>query len=211
MGRREDNKRRKLEAIEKHGLRLFLEVGYDRASIEQVAAAADVARGTFYLYFADKRALFDALMDRWSAPVLDVLDAVASEISSAKTPAELAVVYRGMAVGLGVVGLAQRDEILVAFREARQPGEAGESVRRREAAILDAVVVFTRDAKERGLLNVGDPRLACLVVMGAVERLFYEFLAGAPLGDPLVVAEEVLGLFGRAMGFDFGSTRVAGV
>ena len=65
MGRREENKQAKRQRLEREGLRLFLEAGYDRTSIEQIAAASEVARGTYYLYFADKHALFATLMERW--------------------------------------------------------------------------------------------------------------------------------------------------
>ncbi|MBA2320750.1 MAG: TetR/AcrR family transcriptional regulator, partial [Deltaproteobacteria bacterium] len=73
MGRREDNKLQKRERLESAGLAHFEEFGYDRASIEQISAAADVARGTFYLYFPDKHALFATLCDRWFVPVQALL------------------------------------------------------------------------------------------------------------------------------------------
>lgn len=200
MGRREDNKRRKREALEQQGLALLRAEGYDRTSIEQVAAAAGVARGTFYLYFPDKLALFDALMDRWFTPVMGVVRDVGEALATARTPAEALEAYRGMAVGLAVVGLAHPEEVLVAFRESRQPGEAGRSLRRRELAILEAVVAFTEGAVARGLIHTTQPRLVSLVVFGAVERLFYEALVGTDLGDPTATADEVLRLFGSALG-----------
>ncbi len=200
MGRREENKRLKREALEREGLALLRQHGYEVASIEQIAPAAGVARGTFYLYFGDKLALFDALMDRWYLPVLGVMDEVGAALGQARDAAEVLEAYRAMAVGLAVVGLANQEEILVAFRESRQPGEAGQSIRRRELAILDAVVAFTRATADRGLIRVRDARLVCLVVFGAVERLFYEVLMGADIGDPQVAAQEVLDLFAASLG-----------
>lgn len=41
----------------------FAEKGYHAASIADVIAHAQVARGTFYLYFESKRAIFDELLD----------------------------------------------------------------------------------------------------------------------------------------------------
>ena len=43
--------------------RLFLEQGVAETTIEQITLAADVAKGTFYLYFESKRAIFDELLD----------------------------------------------------------------------------------------------------------------------------------------------------
>ena len=200
MGRREENKRLKREALERQGLAVLHEHGYEVASIEQIAQAAGVARGTFYLYFPDKLALFEALMDRWFSPVLGVMDDVGVALSRASDGAGALEAYRSMALGLAMVGLAHEQEILVAFRESRQPGEAGQSIRRRELQLLEAVVRFTEDAAARGLIQVRDPRLVCLVVFGAVERLFYEVLMGADIGDPQAAAQEVLGLFAGALG-----------
>lgn len=199
MGKREENKRIKREALQRAALDALLQHGYEAASIEQIAAAAGVARGTFYLYFEDKLALFDALMDLWYLPVREVLDHAALEISQAKGPEQLTAVYRDLSVALAAVALSQRDAALVAFRESRSPGEAGERVRQRERQILDRVTAYTATAVERRLLSVRDPRLLSIIVYGAVERLVYEHMQGTDLGDPSLVAEEVLQLFVAAL------------
>lgn len=204
MGRREDNKRRKREALLAHGLAAFHAEGYDRASIERIAEAAGVARGTFYLYFPDKLSLFDAVMDEWSAPILGVLDDTAGALRAVTRPAEALEVYRGMATGLAIVGLAHKDAVEVALRESRRSGEAGDSLRARELAMLERVTGFTELAVERGLIRTTSPRLVGLVVFGAVERLFYELIRGTDLGDPTAAAQEVLRLFAGALGMDRG-------
>lgn len=204
MGRREENKRHKRAALAREGLRAFREQGYDAASIEQIALSAGVARGTFYLYFPDKLALFEALMDEWFVPVTGVLEDVEAEIRSATTSARALEVYRGMALGLAVIGVAHALEVEVAFRASRQPGEAGAAIRRRELTILERVDRFTEDAARRGLIRVSNPRLFARVVFGAVERLFYEALLGTDLGDARASAEEVLGWFAAALGIGPG-------
>jgi AcrR family transcriptional regulator len=49
---------RLLEAAE----RCFAEVGYHDASVVRITEAAGVAQGTFYLYFASKKEIFDELV-----------------------------------------------------------------------------------------------------------------------------------------------------
>ncbi len=199
MGRREVNKRLKRERLLREGLKRFLEVGYERASVEQIAAAAGVARGTFYLYFDDKRALFQALMDGWHQVVLGLFDDVRARLATAETSEEAWQVYRDMGAALVWVGLANRDEILLAFRESRSSTEAGALLRAWELQVVEQAVRFTEVAVERGLIDVANPRIAVLVVLGAAERLFYEVLLGTDLGDVAQVAQEVVGLFERAM------------
>ena len=53
-----DTRRRLLDAAE----RVFGEVGYHDASVVKIAELAGVAAGTFYLYFEEKKAVFDELV-----------------------------------------------------------------------------------------------------------------------------------------------------
>jgi AcrR family transcriptional regulator len=53
-----DTRRKLLDAAE----HIFGEVGYPDASIVKITEAAGVAQGTFYLYFASKREIFDELV-----------------------------------------------------------------------------------------------------------------------------------------------------
>ena len=183
----------------KEGLRLFLEHGYERASVEQIAQASDVARGTFYLYFEDKKALFSALMEGWLTTVMGLFDDVKSRLEQVETPEEAWQVYRDMGTGLAWVGLANRDEIRLVFREAKSSTEAGIWLRAKELEIVDSAVAFTDVAIGRGLISVDNPRVTVLVVLGAIERLFYEVLVGTELGDPQEMAELVVGMFESAM------------
>src|SRR3954464_12848049 len=45
----------------------FSKRGYHQTTIDDIVAQAGVARGTFYLYFEDKRAVFSDLIDRFAA------------------------------------------------------------------------------------------------------------------------------------------------
>jgi AcrR family transcriptional regulator len=56
--RGERTRRRLLEAAE----RIFAEVGYHDASIVKITEAAGVGQGTFYLYFASKKQVFDEVV-----------------------------------------------------------------------------------------------------------------------------------------------------
>ena len=62
--------------------KLFLDLGFDGASMGEIARAAGVSKGTLYVYFADKNRLFEAIVEeeasnraRWrsiSIPARDV-------------------------------------------------------------------------------------------------------------------------------------------
>lgn len=72
---RDRRKRRTAEAIVAAALELFAERGFERTTIEQIAAAADISRRTFFRYFADKEELFFAEDERLLEVVEATLDA----------------------------------------------------------------------------------------------------------------------------------------
>ncbi|TAL02040.1 MAG: TetR/AcrR family transcriptional regulator [Rhodospirillaceae bacterium] len=61
------------EAFLARALDLFLEQGFERASIEAITAAAGIAKRTVYLRYGDKKSLFKAALQRaieeWIVPV----------------------------------------------------------------------------------------------------------------------------------------------
>jgi len=66
------------QAILKAALSVFAAHGFEAARLDDVAARAGVAKGTLYLYFRDKQALFEALIRDTIEPVLQRLQTVAT-------------------------------------------------------------------------------------------------------------------------------------
>ncbi|AJT68744.1 hypothetical protein T261_7142 [Streptomyces lydicus] len=74
-GRRERKKAQTRKALADAALRLFLEHGYDRVSVKDVAEAADVSVTTLFKHFSGKEALvFDQDTERGEALVAAVRD-----------------------------------------------------------------------------------------------------------------------------------------
>jgi len=60
MSLREEKKARTRQALIDAGWRLFVEQGFDKTSVDEVAAAAGIARRTLFRYFPSKEAIFFA-------------------------------------------------------------------------------------------------------------------------------------------------------
>lgn len=60
--RREREKEARSRAIVDEARKLFIKDGFDNTSVERVASALDLAKGTVYLYFPNKEALFFAAL-----------------------------------------------------------------------------------------------------------------------------------------------------
>ena len=62
MGKVDENKQQKSDALYRSAYDLFIEQGIEKTSIRDIAKYAGVAKGTFYLYFTDKYELRDRLI-----------------------------------------------------------------------------------------------------------------------------------------------------
>jgi AcrR family transcriptional regulator len=65
-------------AILDAALAVFAEHGYEAARLDDVAARAGVAKGTLYLHFKDKQALFESLIRNAVDPIVERLQAVST-------------------------------------------------------------------------------------------------------------------------------------
>src|SRR6478735_4460693 len=46
--------------------KVFMDLGFDGASMNEIARSAGVSKGTLYVYFADKNRLFEAIVEQES-------------------------------------------------------------------------------------------------------------------------------------------------
>ena len=66
------------QAILDAALSVFAERGFEAARLDDVAARAGVAKGTLYLYFRDKEALFEELVRSAVSPIIEAVSRAAS-------------------------------------------------------------------------------------------------------------------------------------
>jgi AcrR family transcriptional regulator len=78
-GLRERKKARTRAAIREHALRLFRESGYQRTTVEQIAAAAEVSPSTFFRYFPTKEDV--VLQDDMDTRMIEALERQPADLS----------------------------------------------------------------------------------------------------------------------------------
>jgi AcrR family transcriptional regulator len=150
---------------------IFAEKGYHHAKIDDIVARARVARGTFYLYFADKRAIFSELVDHCVAavnaaiyaidltrrdlsPIEQLTDNVDRVVRVFVDEPALARILFNEAVGLD----PEFDRKLLAFYDGVT------------AMIVRALV----EGERVGMVRPGDAKARALCVLGIVKEFLYQ-------------------------------------
>lgn len=64
------NRKKREQLIIDASIRIFARQGYAQTSVSEIIDEANVARGTFYLYFKSKKDIFNAILDRFMMEVI---------------------------------------------------------------------------------------------------------------------------------------------
>jgi AcrR family transcriptional regulator len=102
QGIREQKKRKTRNAIMEAAVHLFSENGFERTSIQQLAQAAGIGKGTIYSYFQTKTEIFHAFCE-------DELDFIRSELLT-KTDPESPLIEQLMVLYMGEFSLISRNK-----------------------------------------------------------------------------------------------------
>ena len=150
---------------------LFAKRGYHQATIEDIVAEAGVARGTFYLYFEDKRAIFSDLIDRFASQLAVAIVRIVVDDPGVDVAAQVRENIRR------IVGtcLADRAMTKVLFTDATGIDPAFD---RKLANFYDSMVSLLtetlKDGQKLGIVRDGEPRVLAYLALGALKELLYQ-------------------------------------
>ena len=150
---------------------VFAKHGYHAAKIDDIVAAAGVARGTFYLYFEDKRAIFEEIVDgtfaRLGMSIMrvdtdrpdrsvgdQILDNIRAIVRALLEDPATTKILLSDAVGLDPAF----DRKLISFYE-----ETGK--------LLESSLA---DGQQRGIVAPGDTRMFAIMTLGALKEIMYQ-------------------------------------
>jgi AcrR family transcriptional regulator len=174
---------------------LFADKGYHETTVEDITRAAGVAKGTFYLYFDEKRQIFLAII----RDLLDVIKSIGQTIGhGSPTEHPLAFFERAEQAALKLleIFLENRPLARLAYRESMGMDPALDDMLRsfyREVAEIEARNI--RIAQQLGLLRDCSPMLTAYAHIGMIERVVLTLLDDPPdFPPPADVVREVMQL-----------------
>jgi AcrR family transcriptional regulator len=181
----DDTRTRILQAA----LRLFAAKGYEGTTTKDLASAANVAEGTIFRHFANKKAiLIEVATSGWVNILTDLLTEL-SEMGSYKAVAQ--VMRRRM------LRLQENSDLLrVCFIEAQYHPELRERIQSEVIAkMTDVAEAFFQTAMERGIYRPMNPKIVAQVFLGmfAIAGFSNEIIAN-PANSPQALQEMAEGI-----------------
>ncbi len=192
-GKRDRARRANQQALCEAGLELFLAEGTSGVSIDQIVAAAGMAKGSFYRHADDKADLLAQIMAPVVADTLAALDRCEAALGDARR-GTIAAIYTRLAGELAIVVASHPRRVELFLSEARAPISAPRSAIHGLSAQLTArTIALTEIARRNRLIRDVDPEIAALTVLGAVESILFAFLRRrVAITDVPVVIREIV-------------------
>lgn len=172
--------------------KLFGQRGYHGTSVADVIEAAEISRGTFYLYFDSKDAVFLELMEQFIQRIMSVVEVVDPE-GAAPTERIAENVRRVVDVVF-----EQRDLTVMVLREGFgvRP-EVDEKLGRFYGFVREMLEGALRNGARHGLTRAVDVSLAATALIGAIKEVFlHELVLGHSHEDGRKAISEALVDFG---------------
>jgi AcrR family transcriptional regulator len=171
-------RRRLLEAAEK----VFAELGYHDASIVKITEAAGVGQGTFYLYFASKKDVFDEL-------VRDLNRRVRHAMKDASSQGETRLEAELLGFGAYFRFTAEHPALYRIVRQAEFVSP--EMLHYHYEKLAEGYVEGLRESIARGELGDIDPEVSAWALMAAGEMLGMRFILWGDGTVPEQVEQEL--------------------
>jgi AcrR family transcriptional regulator len=187
--RRRERTRRELLAA---ATRVLAAKGFHDTKISDIAAAADVGVGTFYLHFPDKETLFDAVVDDTVVRLKATVDAARAHAADARDEM--------LAANAAFFRFAQenREVFKIVFGHAAAYNDL---IRRAQALFIADLENTVRAGIARGLFAPLEPALVAQAVVGMATQMISWWTANESVPiDTLIETTTTLSLHGLAKG-----------
>jgi AcrR family transcriptional regulator len=169
--RRPPGKQERREQILNIARDVFARRGYHQTTIDEIVLQAGIARGTFYLYFEDKRAIFSELVDRFALRINQAIVPIATD--DAKNPVAAQVRENIRVILRTCLGDRALTKILLTDAVGIDPA-FDRKLSTFYETVVQLLVESLRDGQALGIVGDGEPRVLAYLSIGALKELLYQ-------------------------------------
>jgi AcrR family transcriptional regulator len=167
----------------------FAEHGYQTVTVEDVVEAAEVARGTFYLYFTDKRAVLDALVDDFLARIGGCIVGIDLAHPEASPRAQL----RQNVERITRLALSDPAMVKIALRDATGLDPTFDAkIRAIYEALRELLGKSLEEGQHNGIVREGDRAVMVSIGLGGLKELVLDAVTGALPRSPDQLVDELM-------------------
>ena len=167
---------------------VFAEAGYHGASINAIIERAGIARGTFYLYFESKSAVFSSILDQAMAELRRHMHRI--EVDNPKIPPQLQL--RAQVIEAVEYVVQDRALAMLLLSAGHTPdAEAAERLDQFFGEIRDLLRRAFESGQEIKLLRKVQPELLAAAMLGMIRGVV-ELLVTQPDAPPVAAAVDEL-------------------
>ena len=167
---------------------VFAKRGYHAAKIDDIVAAAGIARGTFYLYFEDKRAIFEEIVDRTIARLGLAILRVDPQDKGRSVADQIRENIRRLVAML----LEDRATTKILLSDALGVDPTFD---RKLLSFYDELAnlleTSLREGQALGVVKPGDARLLGYLTLGAMKELLFQIVLRGAEYEPEVLVDEI--------------------
>jgi AcrR family transcriptional regulator len=189
---REERRQQLLEAARD----AFVDRGFGQTTVDDIVARASVARGTFYLYFPDKRAIFEEIVDDFFRRIDQAIHAFVFEPGAPSPREQLRANVRRL------VQLALDEPAIVKLAISDATGvdpDLDGKIHSFYEALREMFEESLRKGQGFGLVRLGDRRVFVSIGLGGLKEILVDATAGAIDPDPGAIADEILAFLERGL------------
>ena len=169
---------------------VFADAGYHGASIHAIIERAQIARGTFYLYFESKAAVFDSILDEAMRELRGRIHRIDVETPNAVPPQQQ---LREQVIATLDYIVQDRALATLLLSAGHTPdAEAAERLDQFFAEVRGLLERAMESGMEIGLLRKVDPQLAAAAMLGMFRGVVEQLVHQAHLPPIENVVAEVL-------------------
>ncbi|HEY5926582.1 MAG TPA: TetR/AcrR family transcriptional regulator [Kofleriaceae bacterium] len=169
--RAKQERRRQIMNAAKH---VFAEAGYHGASIHAIIEKAQIARGTFYLYFESKAVVFDSILDQAMADLRARIHRI--EVDDKSAPAPQIQLREQVMATLDYIVRDRPLATLLLSAGHTPDAEAAERLDQFFAEVRDLLRRAMESGMEIGLLRKVDPELAASAMLGMIRGVIEQLI-----------------------------------
>jgi AcrR family transcriptional regulator len=194
-GKRDINRRKRVQDLIDAGLSLFLRRGIEAVTIDEVAREAGMAKGNFYRYFRDKADLVEAVIEPVARTTRRAVQECDEKLRTADGRDDAVAAYGQLGNRLVGALAMYPDAMCLYLQERRAPATTARQAISDLATDLDRrAFMLSQVAVDRRLVAVANPHVSALAVLGAVEALALASVRNQVQMDPVETTKTLIAI-----------------